>query len=90
MGSLLFDASVLRPVTYGLHLRVKDKVLNIWSILYAATILSVAALVLPLMVVTALFADITGNGRVTLCSAYSTCMHADDLWDDKLHVVILS
>jgi hypothetical protein len=48
-----------------MHLRVKDKVLNIWSVLYAITILSVLSLVLPLMVVAALFADITGNGRVS-------------------------
>jgi hypothetical protein len=65
MGPLLFDVAVLNPVSYGMHLRVKDKVLNIWSVLYAITILSVASLVLPLMVVAALFADITGNGRVS-------------------------
>ena len=66
MGPLLFDASVLHPVSYGMHLRVKDKVLNIWSVLYAITILSVASLVLPLMIAAALFADITGNGRVSI------------------------
>lgn len=65
VGPLLFDASVLHPVSYGMHLRVKDKVLNIWSALYAITILSVASLVMPLMIVASLFADITGNGRVS-------------------------
>ena len=87
---------MLHPVSYGMHLRVKDKVLNIWSVLYAITILSVASLVLPLMIAAALFADITGNGRVSIAEQLMMMMMMslmnnldDDVADEQSRCIII-
>jgi hypothetical protein len=53
------------PVPYGPHLMIKGKVLNAWGIVYALITFSVAVFVLPFMIITSFFADITGNGPVS-------------------------
>ena len=53
------------PVPYGPHLTIKGKVLNGWGIVYAVVTFAVAVFVLPFMIVTSIFADLTGNGPVS-------------------------
>lgn len=53
------------PVQYGPHLKIKGKVLNGWGIVYALVTFSIAVIVLPFMIVSSFFADITGNGPVS-------------------------
>ncbi len=53
------------PVPYGAHLKIKGKILNAWGIVYALITFSVAVFVLPFMIITSFFADITGNGPVS-------------------------
>lgn len=46
---------------YGPHLSVKGKVINLWGLVYVATVFSVALCVLPVMAMLAFLEDLMGN-----------------------------
>lgn len=60
-----FYKGLASPAPLGPHINIKGKIINAWGILYAGVIAAVAAVVLPLMAVAAVFADVTGNGAVS-------------------------
>jgi hypothetical protein len=61
--SALNDA-VLKPVSRGLHLKIKGKAINFWGILSALCITSSAAILMPVMYLLTLYTDLTGDSKV--------------------------
>jgi len=57
-----FYKRLSQPTKYGLHLKLKGYVLNMWGVVYALSILTTAISVLPVIYLLSLYADCTGNG----------------------------
>ena len=53
-----------KPVSPGLHIKIKGRVLNGWGIFYALTTYIVAAITLPFMFVGAILSDLFGYKKV--------------------------
>ncbi len=52
------------PLSYGPHMKVGGKVLNIWGLVYAVTSMLTALVMFPFMIVLSKVSDISGNGKV--------------------------